>query len=131
MYAYRYDPAGCLRRSPPAHSYEQPTLPDLVAKYFGVLSDTTRVRILELLEAQGEVSVGEIVDALGVPQPMVSHHLACLRWCGFVVTRREHRTVYNRIADERVVQLMALGRALLADHSEHVAACQRVDGGGP
>jgi hypothetical protein len=30
-------------------------------------------------------------------------HLACLRWCGFVEARREHRTVYNRIADERVL----------------------------
>ena len=105
----------------------EPTEPDLVAKYFRVLSDVTRVRILELLDIDGELSVGDLVVRLGQSQPNVSNHLACLRWCGFVATRREHRTVYYRVADDRVGQLLELGRALLADNTEHVAACRRVD----
>jgi ArsR family transcriptional regulator, cadmium/lead-responsive transcriptional repressor len=109
---------------------EQPTEPDLVAKYFRVLSDVTRVRILELLAEREELSVGEIVARLGEPQPKVSNHLACLRWCGFVATRREHRTVHYRVADHRVTELLALGRALLSDNAEHVAACRRVQGSG-
>ncbi len=44
---------------------EQLTESDLVAKYFKVLSDATRVRILELLEERGELSVGRLVEALG------------------------------------------------------------------
>lgn len=107
-----------------------PTAPDLVAKYFKVLADVTRVRILELLQDRGELSVGELVEALGQSQPKVSNHLACLRWCGFVHTRREHPAVYYRVADERVLEVLALGRALLADNAEHVAACRRVDGKG-
>lgn len=107
-----------------------PTAPDLVAKYFKVLADPTRVRILELLQDRGELSVGELVEALGQSQPKVSNHLACLRWCGFVDTRREHPTVYYRVADERVLEVLALGRALLADNAEHVAACRRVEGKG-
>jgi DNA-binding transcriptional ArsR family regulator len=67
---------------------------------------------------------------LGEPQPKVSNHLACLRWCGFVSTRREHRTVYYRVADERVGAVVALGRELLYDNEQHVAACRRVDGSG-
>ena len=110
---------------------DAPTEPDLVAKYFAVLSDVTRVRLLELLEARGELSVGEMVTALGVPQPKVSHHLGCLRWCGFVATRREHRTVNYRIADACVGDLLSLGRSLLADNAEHVAACRRARGGEP
>jgi DNA-binding transcriptional ArsR family regulator len=106
---------------------KQPTEVELVAKYFRALSDPTRVRILELV-ADGERSVGEIVEALGQAQPNVSNHLACLRWCGFVESRREHRTVYYRVADERIEQLLELGRALLADNEEHVAACRRIDG---
>lgn len=102
------------------------TAPDLLAKYFKVLADATRVRILELLEDGGELSVGELVEALGVAQPKVSNHLACLRWCGFVLGRREHPSVYYRVADERVLGMLALGRALLADNAEHVAACERV-----
>jgi ArsR family transcriptional regulator, cadmium/lead-responsive transcriptional repressor len=106
---------------------ETPTKPELVGKYFRALGDATRVRILELLREHGELSVGELVARLGVSQPKVSNHLACLRWCGFLVTRREHPTVHYRIADDRVAELLALGQALLADNAEHVAACRRVD----
>ncbi len=109
---------------------ERLTESDLVAKYFKVLSDSTRVRILELLEERGELSVSELVEALGESQPKVSNHLACLRWCGFVHTRREHPSVLYRVADERVLAVLALGRALLGDNAEHVAACRRVDGKG-
>ena len=106
---------------------DRPTEPELVAKYFRALGDPTRVRILELLAEHAELSVGELVARLAVSQPKVSNHLACLRWCGFVATRREHPTVLYRIADERVSQLLALGRGLLADNAEHVVACRRVD----
>jgi DNA-binding transcriptional ArsR family regulator len=107
---------------------ETPTEPELVGKYFRALGDPTRVRILELLGEHGELSVTELVDRLAQSQPKVSNHLACLRWCGFVHTRRDHPTVYYRVADTRVTELLALGRALLADNAEHVAACRRVDG---
>ena len=106
---------------------EAPVRSDLVTKYFRGLGDATRLRILELLRDEGELTVGELVERLGQPQPKVSNHLACLRWCGFVETRREHRVVYNRIADERVVAMLDLAYALLADNEEHVAACCRID----
>ena len=107
---------------------EAPARSDLVAKYFRGLGDQTRVKILELLRDEGELSVGELVERLGESQPKVSNHLACLRWCGFIEARREHRTVYNRIADKRVVKMLDLAHALLADNAEHVAACRRIEG---
>jgi ArsR family transcriptional regulator, cadmium/lead-responsive transcriptional repressor len=103
-----------------------PAESDLLAKYFRVLGDRTRLRILELV-AEDERSVGELVRQLGEPQTKVSNHLACLRWCGFVTTRREHRTIHYRLADERVSSVIELARALLHDNAEHVAACGRVD----
>jgi DNA-binding transcriptional ArsR family regulator len=106
---------------------ETPARGDLVAKYFRGLGDQTRLRILELLRDEGELSVGELVERLRQPQPKVSNHLACLRWCGFIETRREHRTVYNRIADRRVIKMLDLAHALLDDNAEHVAACCRID----
>jgi DNA-binding transcriptional ArsR family regulator len=106
----------------------QPQEVDLVAKYFRGLGDPTRLRILELLAAEGELSVGQLAERLGAGQTLVSNHLACLRWCGFVETRRDHRTVYNRIADERVAMIVELGHALLSDNEAHVAACCRIDG---
>jgi DNA-binding transcriptional ArsR family regulator len=103
----------------------RPTEGELLAKYFRVLADRVRLGILEALAEEGELSVGELVDRLGVAQPNVSNHLACLRWCGFVEARREHRTVYNRIADPRVTELIGLARLLLLENEEHVAACRR------
>lgn len=103
----------------------RPTEAEFLAKYFRVLADPARLRILEALTAEDELSVGELVNRLGLAQPNVSNHLACLRWCGFVEARREHRTVYNRIADERVERVVGLARALLEGNEEHVAACRR------
>lgn len=115
--------------SAPFRLPESPAEADLLAKYFRVLGDRTRLRALELVAAR-ERSVGELVSLLGEPQSKVSNHLACLRWCGFVETRREHRTVHYRLADERVAAVIELGRSLLRDNAEHVAACGRVAGAG-
>jgi ArsR family transcriptional regulator, cadmium/lead-responsive transcriptional repressor len=100
---------------------------DLVAKYFRGLGDPIRLRILELLRGEGELSVGDLVRRLDLPQPQVSNHLACLRWCGFIEARREGRTVYNRIADRRVEAMLELAVSLLQDNAEHVAACCRIE----
>jgi DNA-binding transcriptional ArsR family regulator len=100
---------------------------DLVAKYFRGLGDPIRLQILELLHSDGELTVGALVERLGLPQPKVSNHLACLRWCGFVEARREGRAVYNRIADSRVSAMLELAQSLLADNAQHVAACCRLE----
>jgi ArsR family transcriptional regulator len=104
-----------------------PVANDLVAKYFRGLGDPIRLQILELLRRDGELSVGELVRRLALPQPQVSNHLACLRWCGFVEARRDGRTVYNRIADDRVEAMLELAESLLADNADHVAACCRIE----
>src|SRR5205085_12034170 len=85
---------------------EAPVEADLVAKYFRGLGEPTRLRILELLRDEGELSVGELVQRLGVPQQQVSNHLACLRWCGFLEARRQHRVVFNRISYRRALALL-------------------------
>jgi ArsR family transcriptional regulator, cadmium/lead-responsive transcriptional repressor len=109
---------------------DQPVETELLSKYFRALGEPTRLRILELLLVHEELSVGELVERLAEPQPKVSNHLACLRWCGFVTTRREHRAVHYRVADRRVARIVALARELLADNEEHVAACCRIEPAG-
>ena len=103
---------------------------DLVAKYFRGMGDPIRLGILQLLRREGELSVGELVRQLALPQPKVSNHLACLRWCGFIEARRDGRTVYNRISDPRVEAMLDLAHSLLADNAEHVAACCRIEEAG-
>jgi DNA-binding transcriptional ArsR family regulator len=104
---------------------DEPSERELLGKYFRAFGDPTRLHILELLRGR-ELPVGEIVRQVGTSQPRTSAHLACLRWCGFVDTRREHRTVYYRLADERVAAILDLARSLLADNAEHVAACRTI-----
>ncbi|HLE98308.1 MAG TPA: metalloregulator ArsR/SmtB family transcription factor [Gaiellaceae bacterium] len=116
-----------LLESAPFRMPAAPLATDLVAKYFRGLGDPSRLRILELLRDEGELSVGELVERLQLSQPKVSNHLACLRWCGFIDARRDGRTVYNRIADPRVEAVLDLAHALLADNAEHVAACCRIE----
>jgi DNA-binding transcriptional ArsR family regulator len=113
-----------------ASPFRLPSAPlptDLVAKYFRGLGDPSRLRILELLRSEGELSVGELVARLELPQPKVSNHLACLRWCGFVEARRQGRAVYNRVADSRVAEMLDLAESLLSDNAEHVAACCAIE----
>jgi ArsR family transcriptional regulator, cadmium/lead-responsive transcriptional repressor len=110
---------------------ESPSRIELLAKYFRGLGDPTRLRILGLLGENGELSAGEIVQQVGLPQATVSTHLGCLRWCGFVQTRRENRSIIYRIADARVGQLVALADSLLADNAEHVACCATIDAAPP
>ncbi len=60
----------------------------VTTRFFKGLGDPVRLRILDFLQ-DGEKSVGEIVEHLGLPQNNVSMHLGCLRWCGYVTTRRD------------------------------------------
>ena len=92
------------------------------SRLFRLFAEPVRLRIVELL-LDGEKNVGELVAALGMQQGRVSSHLACLRWCGFIGTRRAGKYVYYRITDPRVAELLHLAQRLLADHGEAIASC--------
>ena len=114
-----------IHEGSPFRLAEEPTRVELLAKYFRAYADPTRLRILELV-AERERSVGELVTSTGEAQPKISNHLACLRWCGFVTTRRDHRQVFYSIADPRVIELLELARGLLAENAEHVSCCRTI-----
>jgi ArsR family transcriptional regulator, cadmium/lead-responsive transcriptional repressor len=94
----------------------------MLARFFRGLDDPTRVLILELL-LSGEKPVSELVELTGCPQGRVSNHLACLRHCGYVTTRRDGRWVYYRLADERVRALLRIAQELMADHAQALLSC--------
>lgn len=95
----------------------------LLAKFFNGFANSTRLSILLLLARNGETRVGDLVEALGAPQPRVSDHLRCLSWCGYVTVRREGRNAYYSVTDPRVIEMLELGESLLRDNLEHVEAC--------
>jgi ArsR family transcriptional regulator len=82
------------------------------ADLFRVLGHPARVRILELLR-EGERSVGSLQAELGLESGSTSQHLAALRRIGLVEPRREGTSVYYRVSDERVFDLLEAGRAII------------------
>lgn len=67
---------------------------------FKALSDPTRLRCLVLLIRQDELCVCELTQALGLPQPKISHHLAALRRAELVSDRKVGLWIYYRINPE-------------------------------
>ena len=97
----------------------------ILMKFFKGLGDPTRLRIVEaLLEKERKVS--ELIKLIGVPQSNISNHLACLKWCGYITSRKEGTSVYYQITDERVRNIITLAREIIADHAENLYACTRI-----
>ena len=78
-----------------------------VAAYFQVLSEPTRLSLLNHLRA-GERNVGELAQLCGFTTANVSRHLALLTQHGFVTRESRGTSVYYRIADESVYALCDL-----------------------
>lgn len=72
--------------------------------FFQALADVTRLKLVGLL-AQRERSVDELVTALDVRQPTVSHHLAKLKLIGLVKLRKEGQAHYYSLDEEFVHRL--------------------------
>src|SRR6266581_3703264 len=85
---------------------------EVKANLFRVLGHPARVRILELLRG-GERSVGALQAELELDSGGTSQHLAALRRIGLVASRRDGNSVYYRVDDEGVFDLLAAGRAII------------------
>lgn len=70
-----------------------------------------RLKILCLVGNQ-EISVLEIVEAVGTTQSNISQHLALLREAGVLVSRKDANKVYYRLADSRVLRMISLTREI-------------------
>jgi ArsR family transcriptional regulator len=73
---------------------------DRDAEVLQALGDTTRLRLLNLLEQAREICVCELVDALQLPQYKVSRHLQVLTNAGWLQDRRRGKWVYYRISPD-------------------------------
>jgi ArsR family transcriptional regulator len=82
------------------------------AALFRVLGHPVRVRILELLR-ESERSVGQLQAELGLDSGGTSQHLTALRRIGLVESRREGTSVYYRVDDRHVFELLDAGKAIV------------------
>jgi DNA-binding transcriptional ArsR family regulator len=79
---------------------------NVAVQVFQMLAEPTRVRVLWALIGR-ELSVNELSAQLGKPAPSVSQHLAKLRLARLVLTRRDGTSVFYRVSNEHVEQLVA------------------------
>jgi DNA-binding transcriptional ArsR family regulator len=82
-------------------------LAELIAERFRVLSEPTRIRILDRLR-EGEATVGELARDLGAGQQNVSKHLGVLAQAGLVAREKDGNAVRSRIVDDSVFDLCEL-----------------------
>jgi ArsR family transcriptional regulator len=85
---------------------------DAAVETLRFLADGNRLRILQLL-ARRESCVCELIEPLGLTQPLVSYHLRRLREAGLVRTRRKAQWIYYSIEP---TAWRALLRPLLSDY---------------
>ena len=91
------------------------------------LADETRLEILSFLENKREATVTEIQKQMRREQSAISHHLACLRSCGLVSTRRRGKYVYYSLnGGNRVAKILALTDRHVSEVLEGILACRVV-----
>jgi len=78
-----------------------------LANIFKALSDTTRLRVIKLLE-NGELCVCDIFTALDMSQPKVSFHLNALKEAGLIRDRKQGKWIHYRLAETDVFRRFLL-----------------------
>jgi len=73
------------------------------AEIYKILANPKRLEILNLLREQ-ELSVEQLIKALGASKANVSQHLALLRHAKLVTVRREGLSGFYSIVDPRIVE---------------------------
>jgi len=92
-------PSPARFRSTLASVVDQPDDLRAIRLIHKTLADVNRLRIVRRL-AQGEATVSELIDHVGLSQPLVSWHLGRLRLAGLVETRRAGRETVTRLLPE-------------------------------
>ncbi len=80
---------------------------DAMAKVLKAVANQNRLRIVQLLLTNGEMTVNEICEKLkNCEQSLLSHHLAALKEAGVLSFRREGRKIYYSSAKKEIKNLL-------------------------
>ena len=93
------------------------TLFELQSEVCKTLASPKRLEILNSLK-DGEKTVSELVEILGVPKANVSQHLAVMRHKGILKTRREGVNIYYSVSNAKVIHACILMREVLTEQMQ-------------
>ncbi|MEO0108089.1 MAG: metalloregulator ArsR/SmtB family transcription factor [candidate division WOR-3 bacterium] len=99
-------PALTARENRSGHS-AAPGTGAMIVHILAALASEHRLRIVELLRT-GECCVCEITPKFDLDPSVVSRHLAVLERAGIISSRRQGRWIHYRLADRRVLKLLAV-----------------------
>lgn len=97
---------------------------EVVSGYFGLLSEPTRLKILNAICEQ-ELSVSEIVERVESTQTNVSRHLNLMYSRGVVARRRDGSSTLYSIADPNVVTLCRTACVQIASQMDEKSVSNR------
>ena len=83
------------------------------------LGHPARMRLLDVLR-EGEECVCRLAPKVGVTESHLSQILAVVRRAGLVETRRDGHSIFYRVRDERIFEVIDRMREILADQLAHV-----------
>ena len=102
------------RQNPDAASQTEARLWEMQADICQTLANPKRLRILNLLK-DGELSVGAMVQALGMAKANLSQHLGVMRQKGILAARREGTSIYYRLATPHITAACKIMRQVLLE----------------
>lgn len=80
-----------------------------IAELFKGFADPTRVHILCLLMAEGELCVTDIAQKVDLSQSAISHQLRLLKQMHLIQFRREGKNIHYSLADDHVKTILQMG----------------------
>ncbi len=102
------------------------TLYEMQSDVCKTLASSKRLEILNALK-DGEKSVGELVEILGVPKANVSQHLAVMKNKGILKSRRDGVSIYYSVSNPKVISACKLMREVLTEHMKEKSDIIDVD----
>lgn len=76
-----------------------------IAASLRALAEPTRLRIVSLLSAGGEVCVCDLTEPLELSQPTVSHHMKVLAAAGLVTREQRGKWAYYRLVEDALADV--------------------------
>jgi len=87
---------------------------EMQAEVCKTIANPKRLEIIHALK-DGEKTVSELVEMLGVPKANVSQHLSVMRTKGVLVNRRDGVNIYYSISNRKVIEACTLMKDVLTE----------------
>ena len=99
--------------------YEEEEVYGAYKIFFGTMVSEPRLKIINLLR-KGRKNVSQIMDELKIDQTIISHDLARLKRCGFVVCEVDGKYRYYKLNDKTIKPLMTLIDEHMSQYCVHI-----------